>query len=133
MEIPFLTKDKSSHIVYWGDIVLYFFIITFVFVFIIGVSDIIHSFKLKLFNTVGIKSNILVCYLNDISAELNLRYVIEQRNWYGQSFAGQIIAINNINSIGVLLECQKIAQNYDVKILTPEEFSHMIKNGDIDG
>lgn len=112
---------------------LYFFIITFVFVFIIGVSDIIHSFKLKLFNTVGIKSNILVCYLNDISAELNLRYVIEQRNWYGQSFAGQIIAINNINSIGVLLECQKIAQNYDVKILTPEEFSHMIKNGDIDG
>lgn len=109
----------------------YFLLITFIFVFIIGVSDIIHSFKLKLLKTSVINLNTFICYLYDNSAELNLRYVIEQRNWYGENFAGKIIAINNISSINVLNECKKIAQDYDVDILTPEEFFCMIKNGDI--
>lgn len=111
----------------------YFLLITFMFVFIIGVSDIIHSFKLKLLKTSDINLNTLICYLYDNSAELNLRYAIEQRNWYGQNFVGKIIAINNISSVSVLNECKRIAHDYDVDILTPEEFSCMIKNGDING
>lgn len=111
----------------------YFLILTIIFVFIIGVSDLIHSFRLKLFKTSDINQNTFICFLYDNSAELNLRYAIEQRNWYGQSFAGKIIAINNIDSINVLNECQKIAQNNDVSILTPDEFSCMIKSGDMNG
>ncbi len=102
---------------------LYFFYIVFIFVLIIGISDLIHSTRLRLFKTETIQKNTYICYLNDASAELTLRYAIEQQSWYGQSFIGKIIAINYINSADILKQCAKIADIYNIEIVTPEEFS----------
>ena len=78
------------------------FLILFVcaVVFIIGVSEIIHNLALSLFKTKYINNNTLLCYLDDNCAELNLRYVIEQKNWHGRRFAGKIIAISDIYKVG---------------------------------
>lgn len=109
---------------------LLFLSFVFIFVFIIGVSEILHNTKLRLFKTKDV-NNTLICYLSNNSAELNLRYVIEQFKWHGKSFASRIIAINNIDSTEVLNECIKLARNYNIDILTPEEFCRMLKNGEI--
>lgn len=102
---------------------LYLFYFVLVFVFIIGISDIIHNSKLYLFKSKSITNNVLICYLTDDSAELNLNYAIEQQTWYGPNFIRQIIAINNIESFEILEQCEKIAEINNINIITPEEFS----------
>ena len=95
---------------------------------IIGLSDIIHNINLCLLKIKDINNNTLICFLEDNSAELNLRYVIEQKKWHGNSFAGRIIAINNIKSQETINKCKNLAQRYEIDFFTLVEFINLLKS-----
>lgn len=99
-----------------------------VFVFLVGLSDLIHSIKLNMLSSRQKNNKILLCVLTDESAELDLQYIIEQSNWLGRKYSDKILCVNRIKSFETLNICKSIANKNNIKFILDEELASTIKS-----
>ena len=101
-------------------VIIYFI---FVFLAIIGLSEIVHYIQLALLDTKNKGSKVLCCVLKGDKAELDLRYVIEQYNWSGRKYADKIVAINCIDgNKDIVYFCKNLAEKNRVLFANKEDF-----------
>lgn len=106
-------------------IIIYF---VFLFLAIIGLSEIVHYIQLALLDTKNKTSKILCCVLKGDRAELDLRYVIEQYNWCGRKYADKIVAINCVdNNKDIINSCKYLSEQNRILFADKEDFlKHII-------
>ena len=103
-------------------------ILCVIFLSIIGLSEIIHSLQLKLYKTKKSMNKIMLCILNDNTAELDLRFLAEQYKWLGKEFADKVYCINNVKSSDTYNQLNSFAKQNNFKMTTKEEFVSLIES-----
>ena len=102
-----------------------FFIIA-LFVFMVGLSEIIHSCKLSLLNSGNSKNIVTLCFLYDEFAELDLQYIIEQSKWSGKRYSNKVLCINEITSPEILDICTIIANKNGIRLINKEDLCKLL-------
>ena len=98
------------------------------FVFLVGLSDIIHTVKLNMLNSGHKNNKVLLCVLTDESAELDLQFIIEQSNWLGKKYSDKILCVNRIKSLETLNICQNLANKNNIKFILDKELASTIES-----
>lgn len=104
----------------------YFLYFIFILLSIIGLCEAIYFLSLKL---LYIKSDnkIIVCILKSKTADVELRFVVEQYKWLGRKYADKIFAVNALkNDEDVLNRCREIAVKNNITILEVNEINKII-------
>lgn len=104
-----------------------FIILCIIFLSIVGLSEVIHTLQLKLYKTKS-TNKIMLCILNDSTAELDLRYIAEQYKWFGREFADQIFCINNIKSSDTYNLLNQLVKQNNFKLTTKDELVSLIES-----
>ena len=93
---------------------------------VLGVAEILHFIKLAMLSSgdKGYKFNCI--FLEEEDAVLKLKVFCEECNWNGTKSGREYYAIYRELSKNVLDECKKIASEYDIGILSLEDFYQII-------
>ena len=105
-----------------------FMMLCVVFLSIIGLSEIIHSLQLKLYKSKNRMNKIMLCILNDNTAELDLRYIAEQCKWLGKEFADEVFCINNVKSSDTYNLLNQLVIQNNFKLTTKDELVSLIES-----
>ncbi len=105
------------------SVVIYLF---FIFLSVIGFCDILHSLSLKLLSPRKRGKRIMLCYLPETTPDLELRFLIEQRDWYGKSYADKIVAVLDSSDANTTERCLKAAEKNDVSLIGSDELINYI-------
>lgn len=104
-----------------------FVFVIFIVLSVIGLCDVFHYIYMLMLRSNDCGPKILICGLNSKSPELDLKYVIEQQEWYGNKFADKIIVVtdgqNNHSSLEV---CKAIAERKNIIIASKDKLVEYI-------
>ena len=96
----------------------------FIILSVIGLCDVIHYFYMILLRTKYSGSKILICTLDGKCPELDLKYVLEQQEWYGNKFADKIVAVC-VDDRDISI-CKSMAELNNIIIVNKECLSEYI-------
>ncbi len=100
----------------------YVIYIFFMLVSVIGLSEIVHNIHLYALSK-KVKNITLICRLGEKFPDLELKYLSEQKKWFGSNYAEKIVAIANIDERELLDKCIKIASKEDILLINNENSS----------
>jgi hypothetical protein len=89
--------------------------ILFLFLAVLGLADLIHCLRIAMLDIRGEDSKVVCCILKGKCADLKLRFVIEQYNWFGRKYADKIIAISYLDNEVTAERCRLLANRYNVE------------------
>lgn len=117
----------SQHTIVWVICMKIFLAFILLILSVIGLSEILHSFKLFLLKPKRCDA-FVVCPLNDEYSVLKLKYVIEKLRWNKINYAEQIVAVLDTEYDGELISCCSLADKHNVRIIEPNEFEVFLNN-----
>ncbi len=107
------------------EIIIYLLLL---FLSVVGLCDIIHCVRLSLLDIKGEANKIICCKLNGKFADLQLRFVIEQYNWFGRKYADKVIAISYLDDERLIDRCKYIADRHNIQFINHTELHNLINS-----
>lgn len=95
-----------------------------IFLAVLGLADIIHSFKIYIKYPQKLKSNYLLVILNEDNAEEQVKYLADKLQWYGKKFANGVIAVYN-DSVDIK-PIINLVKRYNIILCRADELSLML-------
>lgn len=107
------------------EIVIYLFLL---FLSVVGLCDIIHCVRISLLDIKSESNKILCCKLKGKLADLQLRFVVEQYNWFGRKYADKIVAISYLEDEALIERCKYIADIHNIQYINHTELHNIINS-----
>ena len=104
-------------------IIIYLFLI---FLAVIGLCDLIHTIRILFLRPHKNNGKVLLCFLNNNFAELQLAFIIEQYKWHGNKYCDKIVAVDCQHNDDVSNRCYALSQRHEIEFLKREDLCNYI-------
>ncbi len=105
----------------------FFIILIAALIMVVGLADIIREVKLYIYAPKEKGRAFRLIFLEDSSAEHQLKYALYEESWYGRRHKNRLIAVNSLLSSEIDEKCRKIAEKHGALYCSAEELDSVLE------
>lgn len=94
----------------------------------LGLAELLHIAKIHILSPKKRLPTYILVDLGDGAPQLQLSLIVEKFRWLGKRYAERIIAVYSDISEKDLYECEKIAEEYNIILCSPENLYYVFSS-----